>query len=79
MKNENLKKARLEKCLTQEQLAALLGYKGKQTIANWENGYAYPTLHKALQTADLLSKSVSYLFGQACQMNRNEKSQSANA
>jgi len=63
MRNENLRKARLEKKLTQDQMAKILGYKGKQTVANWENGYAYPTLHKAIQTAELLGKSVSYLFG----------------
>ncbi|WP_017727060.1 helix-turn-helix transcriptional regulator [Halalkalibacterium ligniniphilum] len=72
MKNENLVMARQEKGLTQEELAKMLGYKGKQTIANWESGYAYPTLNKAIEASEILEKSVSFLFSYKVQKISNE-------
>jgi putative transcriptional regulator len=67
MKNERLVSARKTKGMTQEELALLLGYKGKQTIANWENGHSAPPLNKALEIAKLLDSDVAYLFGSSVQ------------
>ncbi|HFK1524034.1 TPA: helix-turn-helix transcriptional regulator [Bacillus cereus] len=69
MKNENLIKARKKKGLTQEKLAHLLGYKGRQAVANWENGYNLPPLSIALGVAELLGEDVSLLFGFEVQEN----------
>lgn len=63
MKNFNLINSRKEKKLTQEQLAKMLGYKGKQSVANWENGYISPPLDTALRISQILEKDVSFLFG----------------
>lgn len=67
IKNNNFANARKEKGLTQEELAKLLGYKGKQTVANWENGHSKPPLNKALEASEILEKDVNYLFGQNVQ------------
>lgn len=67
MKNYNLISSRERKGLTQEQLAKMLGYKGKQSVANWENGYNIPTLEAALQMTRILDKDIFFLFGSVVQ------------
>lgn len=62
-KNNRLATARKAKGLTQEQLALLLGYKGRQAVANWENGYANPPLTIGIEIAKLLESDVDFLFG----------------
>lgn len=61
MKNIQLKKARIAKGFTQEQLAKKLNYK-KSTISNWENGYSTPKIEDAFKVAEILGKSISDLF-----------------
>lgn len=63
MKNDRLIDARKQKKLNQTQLAHALGFKGKQSVANWENGHSTPTLSTALKIAEVLEKDVVYLFG----------------
>lgn len=63
MKNSRLVKARKKKGFTQAELAQILGYKGKQTIANWENGHSKPPLNKAIEMAIILESDVAILFG----------------
>lgn len=67
MKNPRLKKARQDAGYNQTELAKKLGFKGKQTVANWENGYSAPTLRVAIQLAELLNKEVGFLFGNKVQ------------
>lgn len=62
MKNINLIKSREKKNLTQEQLAKALGYKGKQSVANWENGYFSPPLDTALRISVILEEDIFFLF-----------------
>jgi len=62
MKNIALRKARLEKGLTQDQLAKMLGYKGRQAISNWENGYIQPPLRIAIKVSEILGKDLKDLF-----------------
>lgn len=62
MKNINLIKSRERKNLTQEQLAKILGYKGKQSVANWENGYVSPPLETALRISKILEEDIFFLF-----------------
>ncbi len=45
----------------------MVGYKGKQAVSNWENGYSTPPLHKALLVAEILEEDVSILFGNKIQ------------
>jgi putative transcriptional regulator len=63
MRNDRLANARKEKKLTQEQLGLLLGYTGRQSVANWENGHCVPTLSTAIEIAKILDKDVEFLFG----------------
>lgn len=62
-KNNRLQQARKENGYTQEQLAYLLGYRGRQAVANWENGHAIPPLQTAIKIAEILNREVSFLFG----------------
>lgn len=62
MKNINLIQSRENKNLTQEQLAKMLGYKGKQSVANWENGYAFPPLETGLRISKILEEDIYFLF-----------------
>ncbi|WP_419882757.1 helix-turn-helix transcriptional regulator [Peribacillus sp. B-H-3] len=67
MKNKRLLAARKAKELTQEELAIKLGFKGKQTVANWENGHSQPTLNKAIEISKILEQDIAYLFGKHVQ------------
>ncbi|MFG6117195.1 helix-turn-helix transcriptional regulator [Halobacillus sp. MO56] len=67
MRNKRLKEARIQANLSQTQLSECLGYKGKQSVANWENGYSTPTLKVAICLAEVLGKDVHYLFGHKVQ------------
>lgn len=77
MKNINLIQSRKKKDLTQEQLATMLGYKGRQSVANWENGYISPSLDTALKISEILDEDVAFLFGHKVQDShtRNTKKQ----
>ncbi|MFS1513668.1 helix-turn-helix domain-containing protein [Chengkuizengella sp. SCS-71B] len=79
MKNKRLTTARKEKGFTQEVLAILLGYKGKQSVANWENGYSSPPLSVAIRIGEILEKDVGFLFTKNVQKNHTieTKKQSA--
>ena len=46
-----IKSARLEKKLTQEQVAELLGV-SRQTISNWENEKSYPDIISVIKMSD---------------------------
>lgn len=67
MKNKRLIQTRKLKGLTQSQLAQRLGFKGKQSVANWENGHSTPTLTTAMKIADILDVNVEFLFGHVVQ------------
>ena len=46
-----IKAARIEKKLTQEQVAELLGV-SRQTISNWENEKSYPDIISVIKMSD---------------------------
>lgn len=73
MKNINLIKTRKKKELTQEQLAQMLGYKGKQSVANWENNHISPPLGTAIRISQILEEDVSFLFGNNVQDSHTKK------
>ena len=74
MKNNNLIKSREKKKLTQEQLAKKLGYKGKQSVSNWENGYISPPLETALLIARILEEDIFFLFENKVQESHTRES-----
>jgi transcriptional regulator with XRE-family HTH domain len=57
----NLKKERLNKGLTQKQLAEKIGTK-KQSISNWEKGVSVPHYNKLKKLEEILEESIEYLL-----------------
>lgn len=60
---ENIKKFREMKKLTQEQLAHMLGYKGKSAVSNWERGDNLPTDDKIEMLLDIFEIDANTLYG----------------
>ena len=56
-----IKAARLEKKLTQEQVAELLGV-SRQTISNWENEKSYPDIISVIKMSECYDVSLDYLL-----------------
>ena len=64
MLNENIKRLRKSKGLSQEELAIKLNVV-RQTVSKWENGLSVPDSSMLMSLADELDKSVSTLLGEA--------------
>jgi len=56
-----IKSARLEKKLTQEHVAELLGV-SRQTISNWENEKSYQDIISVIKMSDCYEVSLDYLL-----------------
>ena len=56
-----IKAARIEKKLTQEQVAELLGV-SRQTISNWENEKSYPDIISVIKMSEYYDVSLDYLL-----------------
>ena len=56
-----IKAARIEKKLTQEQIAELLGV-SRQTISNWENEKSYPDIISVIKMSECYDISLDYLL-----------------
>ena len=63
MKNKRMKIARIEKDLSQEQLAELVGVT-RQTIGMIESGKFNPSLQLCLSICRALGKTLDELFGE---------------
>ena len=63
MLNENIKKLRKSKGLSQEELAIKLNVV-RQTVSKWENGLSVPDSDMLITFADELDTSVSVLLGE---------------
>ena len=62
MLNNNLKYAREELEMTQEELGYVCGVK-KATISNWENGYDIIPLNKLIKFCNLYNYSFDFICG----------------
>lgn len=60
--SKNIKTFRLQKGLTQEQLANLLNGK-KGLVSNYENGYSTPDIDTLIRLADIFNVSLDELVG----------------
>lgn len=58
--NEQIKKYRMERNLSQEELAEKI-YVTRQSISNWENGKTYPDIHSLLLLSSLFGISLDQL------------------
>ena len=56
-----IKAARIEKKLTQEQVAELLGV-SRQTISNWENEKYYPDIISVIKMSECYDITLDYLL-----------------
>lgn len=63
MLNENIKKIRKSKGLSQEELAIKLNIV-RQTVSKWENGLSVPDSSMLIMLADELDTTVSELLGE---------------
>ena len=61
MLNENIKRARKAKGLSQEELAAKLNVV-RQTVSKWEKGLSVPDADALIRLAEVLEVSVSELL-----------------
>ena len=66
MLNERIRQLRMERNMTEVQLARMLCV-SKQTVANWENDNILPSIYMLIKLADYFSVSTDYLLG------RNDK------
>ena len=60
--SENLRHARTERGLSQEQLAKLIGVKSGSVIYNWESCTSRPDIDKIFKICEVLQISANYLF-----------------
>lgn len=60
--HSNLKRARLEKGFTQNDIAAKLGL-SRQAVSRWENGAAYPDIDNLILLSEIYGVSVDELLG----------------
>nr|WP_082301969.1 helix-turn-helix transcriptional regulator [Streptococcus gallolyticus] len=60
--NERLKKRRLEKGFTQQQIADKLNI-NRVTYTNWEKGNREPNLDKIIELTQILDTTIDYLVG----------------
>ena len=63
MLNENIKRIRKSKGLSQEELAIKLNVV-RQTVSKWENGLSVPDSDMLITLADELDTSVNVLLGE---------------
>ena len=63
MLNENIKRIRKSKGLSQEELAIKLNVV-RQTVSKWENGLSVPDSSMLIMLADELDTTVSELLGE---------------
>ncbi len=66
-----IRRLRRERCVTQEELAAVLGVT-YQSVSRWENGQAYPDMEMIPKIANYFGISTDVLFGMD-QATREEK------
>ena len=60
--SERLKELRLEKDLSQKEVADLV-HVNRVTYTNWERGKREPSFENLIKLADLLEVSLDWLFG----------------
>lgn len=74
---ENLKLARKQRNITQEELAEQLGV-SRQAISKWESDTGYPETEKLLLLSKSLNISLDYLMNDAPEMKEKEQTEERN-
>lgn len=62
MLNENVRKMRMARRMSQVELARKLGVT-KQSVSNWENDNIQPSIEMLVKIAECLNASTDYLLG----------------
>ena len=65
MLGQNIKQLRLEKNITQKELASLIGV-SQRLISNYENDSATPTVENLIKIADIFKVSLDFLKSLFC-------------
>lgn len=71
MLNENIKRLRKQKRMTQEEAAEHLNVV-RQTISKWEKGLSVPDSEMLIRIADMFEVSVSSLLGENIEITEND-------
>lgn len=71
--SEIFRALRIEKGLTQPQLADILGLNSKQTISDYENEKSQPNIELLVKIAKYFDVSTDYLLGVSCYRNYSEQ------
>ena len=71
MLNENIKKIRQSKGLSQEELAIKLNVV-RQTVSKWERGLSVPDSEMLVSISDILDTPISTLLGETITENSKE-------
>jgi transcriptional regulator with XRE-family HTH domain len=58
----NLKKLRLERNLTQQDVAQLLGHKYQDRISRWEQGQSVPHIKNLMKLSEVFEVSIDQLY-----------------
>ena len=61
--NERIKELRVEKALSQDELAKYMGIKNRSTLAGWEVGRVAPDHEMIIKMADFFDVTTDYLLG----------------
>ena len=72
--NKRIKDARLQKNITQEDLAEHLGVT-RQTISSWENGKSYPDIISVIKMSDIFDISLDKMLKEDKQLVNNMQKQ----
>ncbi len=70
MLNDNIKRLRKEKGLSQEELAEKINVV-RQTVSKWENGLSVPDAEMLLKIADVLDTQISVILDADVESNNN--------
>ena len=70
MLNENLKKYRKSKSLSQEKIAEMLGV-SRQAVTKWENGQSMPSSDNLIKLAEIYHVSLDELLGKTSTLDDN--------
>jgi len=58
----NLKKLRLERNLTQQDVAQLLGHKYQDRISRWEQGQSVPHIKNLMKLSEVFEVPIDHLY-----------------
>jgi transcriptional regulator with XRE-family HTH domain len=69
---ERIRSLRIEKEMSQEEIANMFGLKNRSTVSNWEAGRISPDHEIIVKLSQLFNVSTDYMLGVSDKRNQNE-------